>query len=96
MWTGFRPDPPPRQLTTRPVQVELHSGGLLVAPELNRNRLLAAAVRCFFSKVLDATGTMPDAALHGLPEQLRSALTVGREIEPRVLMPDPQPRGNPA
>jgi len=42
--------------------------------------ILAAAARCFFSKVLDATGTLPDAALHELPDQLRSALTVGREI----------------
>jgi len=32
--------------------------------------------------VLDATGTLPDAALHDMPEQLRSDLTVGREIEP--------------
>jgi uncharacterized peroxidase-related enzyme len=46
------------------------------------NIVLAAAARCFFSKVLDATGTLPDAALHGLPDQLRSALTVGRDIAP--------------
>jgi len=45
--------------------------------------ILAAAARCFFSKVLDATGTLPDAALHELPDQLRSALTVGREIAPQ-------------
>jgi uncharacterized peroxidase-related enzyme len=44
------------------------------------NVILAAAARCFFSKVLDATGTLPDAALHDIPDQLRSALTVGREI----------------
>jgi uncharacterized peroxidase-related enzyme len=42
--------------------------------------ILAAAARCFFSKVLDATGTQPDAALAEIPGQLRSALTVGREI----------------
>ena len=48
------------------------------------NVILAAAARCFFSKVLDATGTLPDAALHDLPEQLRAALTVGREIAPRA------------
>ena len=47
------------------------------------NIILAAAARCFFSKVLDASGTLPDAALHDLPEQLRSALTVGRDIAPR-------------
>ena len=46
--------------------------------------ILAAAARCFFSKVLDATGTLPDAALREMPEQLRSALTVGREIAPQT------------
>ena len=46
--------------------------------------ILAAAARCFFSKVLDATGTQPDAVLHDLPDQLRSALTVGRDIAPRA------------
>jgi len=48
------------------------------------NVILAAAARCFFSKVLDATGTLPDAALHDLPDQLRAALTVGRDIAPRA------------
>jgi uncharacterized peroxidase-related enzyme len=48
------------------------------------NVILAAAARCFFSKVLDATGTQPDAALHDLPGQLRAALTVGRDIAPRA------------
>jgi uncharacterized peroxidase-related enzyme len=48
------------------------------------NVILAAAARCFFSKVLDATGTLPDALLHEIPDQLRSALTVGREIAPQV------------
>jgi uncharacterized peroxidase-related enzyme len=46
------------------------------------NIVLAAAARCFFSKVLDATGTLPDSALRDLPDQLRAALTVGREIAP--------------
>jgi uncharacterized peroxidase-related enzyme len=48
------------------------------------NVILAAAARCFFSKVLDATGTLPDAVLHEIPDQLRSALTVGREISPQA------------
>lgn len=48
------------------------------------NVILAAAARCFFSKVLDATGTLPDAALRDMPDQLRSALTVGRDIAPRA------------
>jgi uncharacterized peroxidase-related enzyme len=48
------------------------------------NVILAAAARCFFSKVLDATGTLPDAVLHDIPDQLRSALTVGREITPQA------------
>jgi len=42
--------------------------------------IVTAAARCFFSKVLDATGTLPDAALRNMPDQLRAALTVGREI----------------
>ncbi len=41
----------------------------------------AAAMRCFFSKVLDATGTLPDAAFGELPPDLRQALTVGRPID---------------
>ncbi|HEY3560385.1 MAG TPA: carboxymuconolactone decarboxylase family protein [Kribbella sp.] len=41
---------------------------------------LAAAARAFFSKTLDATGTQPDAAFSGLPDSLRTALTVGRPI----------------
>lgn len=43
--------------------------------------ILAAAARCFFSKVLDATGTLPDSALRGLDEALRETLTVGRPVE---------------
>jgi uncharacterized peroxidase-related enzyme len=45
--------------------------------------IAAAAARCFFSKVLDATGTLADAALHDVPDMLRDALTVGREIAPQ-------------
>jgi uncharacterized peroxidase-related enzyme len=42
---------------------------------------LAAAARCFFSTVLDATGTEPDAAYRTeLETDLRRALTVGRPI----------------
>jgi uncharacterized peroxidase-related enzyme len=41
----------------------------------------AAAMRCFFSKVLDATGTLPDAAFGELPPQLLRALTVGRPLD---------------
>ncbi len=48
------------------------------------NIVVAAAARCFFSKVLDATGTLPDASLHDMPDQLRSALTVGRDIAPQA------------
>jgi uncharacterized peroxidase-related enzyme len=42
--------------------------------------VLAAAVRCFFSKTLEATGTPPDAAFNTLPDVLREALTVGRPL----------------
>jgi uncharacterized peroxidase-related enzyme len=42
--------------------------------------VLAAAIRCFFSKTLDALGVEPDAAYRDLEPDLRAALTVGRAI----------------
>ena len=42
--------------------------------------VLAAAARCFFSTVLDATGTEPDAAYRSLDPELQESLTVGRPI----------------
>jgi uncharacterized peroxidase-related enzyme len=42
--------------------------------------VLAAAARCFFSTVLDATGTEPDAAFRSFAPEFRDALTVGRPI----------------
>jgi uncharacterized peroxidase-related enzyme len=43
--------------------------------------VLAAAARCFFSKVLDATGTLADREYHDLlPPDLLEALTVGRPV----------------
>lgn len=39
-----------------------------------------AAGRAFFTKVLDAIGSLPDAAFHSLDEDLRVPLTVGRPI----------------
>ncbi len=48
------------------------------------NVSLASAARCFFSKAVDATGTLPDAVLQDIPDQLRFALTVGREVAPRA------------
>jgi uncharacterized peroxidase-related enzyme len=42
--------------------------------------ILAASVRCFFSKVLDATGAQPDRRFAALDPALRDALTVGRPI----------------
>ena len=57
---------------------ELRSSGFSEADIFNI--ILAAAGRCFFSKVLDATCTLPDAALRDMPDQLRAALTVGRDI----------------
>ena len=45
--------------------------------------VLAAAVRCFYSKTLDALGVEPDAAYHDLPVPLGEALTVGRPIADR-------------
>lgn len=42
--------------------------------------VVAAAARCFFSKVLDGVGTRADARYAGLDAPLREALTVGRPI----------------
>ena len=42
--------------------------------------ILAAAARSFFSKVLDATGTLADSVYLELAPELREALTVGRPI----------------
>jgi uncharacterized peroxidase-related enzyme len=42
--------------------------------------VLAAALRCFFSKTLDALGVRPDPAYAALDAPLRDALTVGRPI----------------
>jgi alkylhydroperoxidase family enzyme len=43
--------------------------------------VLAAAIRCFFSKALDGTGTQPDHEYMALDVELRDTLTVGRPIE---------------
>src|SRR5262252_6948679 len=43
----------------------------------------AAAARCFFSKLLDALGVLPDATFHDLDPALRRALTVGRPVADR-------------
>ncbi len=40
----------------------------------------AAAVRCFFSKTLDALGVQPDREYASLAPELRAALVVGRPI----------------
>ena len=42
--------------------------------------ILAAAVRCFLSKTLDALGVLPDASYGDLAPALREALVVGRPI----------------
>jgi alkylhydroperoxidase family enzyme len=41
---------------------------------------LAAAVRCFFSKTLDAMGVLPDASFRELDRGLQEALVVGLPI----------------
>jgi len=47
--------------------------------------VLAAAARCFFSKVLDGVGALPDAEYEDkLEPELLEALTVGRPIANRV------------
>jgi uncharacterized peroxidase-related enzyme len=42
--------------------------------------VLAAAIRCFFSKVLDGLGAEPDARYAEMDPGVRDALTVGRAI----------------
>ncbi len=42
--------------------------------------VMAAAARCFFSKVLDGLGAEPDARYAQLEPELRETLTVGRAI----------------
>src|SRR3954451_2081797 len=53
--------------------------------------ILAASARGFFSSVLDASCTQPDAAFQDLPARLRDALTVGRPIEAVGTQPVPMP-----
>lgn len=45
--------------------------------------VLAAAARSFFTKVIDATGTLADSVYMEMDPGLRDALTVGRPIEAR-------------
>lgn len=61
---------------------ELRAHGLSDADILDV--VLAATVRCFFSKTLDATGTDADVVFLDLPDGLRDALTVGRPIATRA------------
>ena len=50
-------------------------------PEILDDIVLAAAARCFFSKVLDGVGALPDREYESkLEPELREALTVGRPI----------------
>jgi alkylhydroperoxidase family enzyme len=42
--------------------------------------VLAATIRCFFSKTLDAMGVLPDAEFRELDPELQAALVVGRPI----------------
>lgn len=43
--------------------------------------VLTSAARSFFSKVLDATGTLADSVYNEMEPELRQALTVGRQID---------------
>lgn len=42
--------------------------------------IATAAARCFFSKILDATGVLADAKYNDIDPALRDALTVGRPV----------------
>ena len=44
-----------------------------------------AAARSFFTKLLDALGSEPDAPFMSMNEQLRESLTVGRPIDTRAV-----------
>ena len=46
--------------------------------------VLAASIRCFFAKVTDAMGVLPDASFGELDPEVRDALVVGRPIEAPV------------
>lgn len=43
----------------------------------------AVAGRAFFTKLLDAVGSLPDASLLSIDEELRAPLTVGRAVDTR-------------
>jgi alkylhydroperoxidase family enzyme len=58
---------------------ELRGHGL--SDEVVLDVVLAATIRCFFSKTLDALGVQPDAEFGQLDPAFREALTVGRPIE---------------
>jgi len=42
--------------------------------------VLAATIRCFFSKTLDALGVRPDAEYREMEPEMREALVVGLPI----------------
>ena len=56
----------------------LHAHGL--SDEEIFDVVLAATIRCFFSKTLDALGVQPDARYNELEPAFRDALTLGRPI----------------
>ena len=58
---------------------ELRAGGLSDGEIFDV--VLAATIRCFFSKTLDALGVQPDREFAHLDPAFREALTVGRPIE---------------
>jgi uncharacterized peroxidase-related enzyme len=59
-----------------------HLRGLGLSDAEIMDVVLAAAVRCFFSKTLDALGVQADDAFWELEPALREQLTVGRPIAP--------------
>jgi len=64
------------------VQADLERFDALVAENADvLDIALAAAARCFFSKVLDGVGAAPDAAYMKLDENLRRQLAVGRPFD---------------
>jgi uncharacterized peroxidase-related enzyme len=70
----------PDQITSADVEV-LRSHGY--RDEEIFDMAAAAAARCFFSKLLDALGVLPDSSFNDLDPTLRRALTVGRPVSDR-------------
>jgi hypothetical protein len=77
------PSAPDGRPPTSPLTTSTACAGTGRTDEAILDVVLATAARCFFSTVLDATGTLADAGFaERLGGDLRAALTVGRPLAP--------------